>query len=73
MVDAVTGDQRTDSSLDTGIDVRVTSQPRVPEGEAGTNALASRVQETSRECVDGEHCGQPRVRKGGEKHRKTHC
>ena len=33
-------------------------------GRDGANALASRAQETSRECIDGEHCGLPRMRKG---------
>ena len=49
LVDAVTGDQSTYSLLDTGSDVRVTNQPCFPGREAGTNALASRAQETSRE------------------------
>ena len=49
LVDAVTRDQSTDRHLDTDIDVRVTSQPRFPEREAGAAAPASRAQETPRE------------------------
>ena len=55
------------------IDIRVTSQTCFLGREAGALALASRAQETSRECIDGGHCGTPRMRKGGEEHRKTHC
>ena len=64
LVDAVTGDQSTDRHLDTDINVRATSQPCFPGREAGANALASRAQETSRECTNWEHCGLPRTRKG---------
>ena len=52
LVEAVAGDPRTDRHLDT-VDVRVTSQPFFfPGREASANALSSRAQETSCECVD---------------------
>ena len=55
LVDAVTGDQSPHGPLDTDIDVSVTSQPCFSGREACANALAIRAQETSRDCVDGEH------------------
>ena len=44
----------------TDMDIRVTSQPCFLGPEAGAVALASRAQETSRECIDGEHCERRR-------------
>ena len=48
LVGTVTGDQCTDSHLDTDIDVSVTSSLRFPEQEAGAVARASRAQAMSR-------------------------
>ena len=70
---AFAGDQSTDRHLNTNIDVRVTSQPCFPGREAGANEFESRAQVTSRECIDGEPFGLPRMRNGAEKHGKTHC
>ena len=52
LVEAVAGDPRTDRHLDTAIGDRVTSQTLFLGREADANALASRAQETSCECVD---------------------
>ena len=70
---AVAGDPRTDSRLDTDIDVRVTNQPWSLWLKAGANSLASRAQETSSECMDVNPAASHECGKATRSTKTRHC